>query len=93
MHFSLNPAVPARSPSVQGTRVVWSGIYHLYYLDQQQQVTPTEAATVHKGAENVCSPLRHAPGGSTERLPVCQTKTGPNVDVSQQPWKDIFCLG
>eukprot|EP00961_Rhodomonas_salina_P237817 3214517-Rhodomonas_salina.1 len=61
--------------------------------DQQQQVTPTEAATVHKGAVNVLSPLCHAPGGSTVRQPVSQTKTGPNIDVSQQPWKDIFGLG
>eukprot|EP00961_Rhodomonas_salina_P302063 3940712-Rhodomonas_salina.1 len=44
---------------------------HKQLQDQQQQVTPTEAATVHKGLANVHSPgpLRHAPGGATARPP------------------------
>eukprot|EP00961_Rhodomonas_salina_P252400 3411614-Rhodomonas_salina.1 len=66
---------------------------HSQLHGQQQQVTPTEAATAVKHAATVHSPLHQAPGGGTVRQPVRHTKTGPSVDVSQLPWKDIFGLG
>eukprot|EP00961_Rhodomonas_salina_P283498 3831543-Rhodomonas_salina.1 len=66
---------------------------------QRFQASPRacQGCTLGRAAGQVAqaAPGPAAAGGATERQPVRQTKTGPNVDVlvSQQPWKDIFGLG